>query len=493
MSAVSALQSCLLCPHGGRQGVLPTTCLNLIGLGPGSKLRGCCFASFRTGDSLIQALYFYCIFGLAYLPFPIITYLVACSLPFPTSSLPALPAHISSRMHAIQQQNHRHPYSSTTTHFNVQTKDETSSGSESASIDVVVVRGGDEEQDEEEHHYFAPQINPKQQNGGAHVETNPSYAINDQQEENPYFNPHYISRGPSVDSAYSSANHNAHSQHYPTANGTPIDHTPHPHYYEVHPPPPQSNHHQIHHTASGVSLIPLALVDREVHSRRVSALILPQENTSSKFARHNQQYQQQGAARTGRRRFSVTTSGGSGARKMAGEEVHYAQSQMFPPPVPQQKETLGRRAAQKFLQQKGAFRRAKPSGSKLAALGSELSQSASALYSLFTTPSTKTGESDDEDREFDRRSVLSVDHLQHHYQQPILSHQMSVDDGIGRHEQIYAPSSAQMSTKALVSMAIQTMEELTVEFGVIFRKIGGFSGFSKIVGFIRICKLLNFD
>lgn len=348
-------------------------------------------------------------------------------------------------MHAVQQ-NHRHPYNSNTTHFNV--KDEGSSGSESASIDVVV-RGGDEEHEDDEH-YFVPLLNKNGQ--GAHVEANPSYRTPDStlKDENPYYNPHYLTRTSSAaDSAYVSPQINGHS-HYPTANGTPIDPPLHPpHYYELHP----------QKTPSGVSLIPLALVDREVHSRRVSALILPQE-TTSKFSRNSQTIYQQGAARTGRRRFSATNSGGAGARKMAGEEVHYAQSQMFPPIAPQQKETLGRRAAQKFLQQRGAFRRAKASnGSKLAALGSELSQSASALYSLFTT-STKTAGSDDEE-EFDRRSVLSdhlqfgVQHVQHvqHYQQPMFEN---------KPEQIYAAANVQMSAKASVSMAVQAMEELTV-------------------------------
>jgi hypothetical protein len=142
---------------------------------------------------------------------------------------------------------------------------------------------------------------------------------------------------------------------------------------------------------------------------------------------------------------------------MSNEEsssTHYAQSppQMFPPP--QQKETLGRRAAQKL-------RRARPA-SKLAALGSELSQSASALYSLFTQPNgnggERNGDSEEEEREFDRRSVISVDHLpsQHHYQQPMI-HSSQQDKA----EQIYA-ASVHMNAKLSVSMAMQMVMELTV-------------------------------
>jgi hypothetical protein len=379
-------------------------------------------------------------------------------------------------MHAVQQ-NHRHPYTSTT-HFNVQgqqSREEGSSGSDSASIDVVVVRGGDEEHDEEEHHYFAPQIKAS----GVHVESNPSYMTESnkqtrvEDDENPYFNPHYISRTTSAADSITHPSqingHPSHIQHYPTANGTPIDHLPTPpHYYEVHP------QQQNGISTTTVNLIPLALVDREVHSRRISALI-PSPLPEHKFVRNSQPVFHQ-PARVGRRRFSVTTNGTT--RKMSGEEVHYAQSgQMFPPPIaqPQQKETLGRRAAQKFLQQKGAFRRTKQgSGGKLAALGSELSQSASALYSLFTTNNNNgtgggTRNADtlsDDELDFDRRSVLSVDHLhfqrQSHYQQPILSHQMSMESGENQ-EQIYASANfQQMSQKAFVSMAMQTMMDLTV-------------------------------
>jgi hypothetical protein len=367
-------------------------------------------------------------------------------------------------MHAVK--NHHQIFTSAnTTHFTVKPSKEeagSSGGSDSASIDVVVVRGGDEEHDEEEHHYFAPEI----RQNGAHVESNPSYVImmpdGSQKriiddEKNPYFNPNYISRATSAADSV--------SNHYST-NGTPIDHLP-PHYYEV------SAQQLTTSSSTTVNLIPLALVDREVHSRRVSALILPSP-PEHKFTRNSQPlFSPQQAARTGRRRFSVTNNGASAARKMAGEEVHYAQSNqhMLPPVVQSQKETLGRRAAQKFLQQKGAFRRAKPNGSKLF---SELSQSASALYSLFTTSNdsggsgaaTRNSADSDDDLEFDRRSVLSVDHLhfnQSHYQQPILSHQVSLDKTSGK-EQIYASTTdAQMSSKALIALANSHLMDVTVE------------------------------
>ncbi|KAI6172955.1 hypothetical protein M3Y98_01030300 [Aphelenchoides besseyi] len=189
---------------------------------------------------------------------------------------------------------------------------------------------------DDEDHYYAPQ-----QIGGAHVEANP--AFNGHNDESHYFNPHYAPSNSSGDFQ--------------------------PHYYDL-----------------NVGLVPLALVDRDVHSRRVSALIAQPK-------RH--QLPPQHPAR-------------------APSEQRNSHQQ-----------TIGRRAAQKLH-----------SGLRIKSkLASELSQSASALYSLFSKNS---------EDESDRRSVASF----------VMDSGFSTDEPLSHYQQPIRP---QQSTK----MAVHFIEELS--------------------------------
>ncbi|KAI6231806.1 hypothetical protein M3Y95_00420200 [Aphelenchoides besseyi] len=216
-----------------------------------------------------------------------------------------------------------HPNGATTTYFHAHCDN----NNEDRSTKVA--------DDEDEDHYYAPQ-----QIGGAHVEANP--AFNGHNDESHYFNPHYAPSNSSGDFQ--------------------------PHYYDL--------------NVGG--LVPIALVDRDVHSRRVSALIAQPK-------RHQLPPQHPG------RRFSIV--GAANAKKLEGAPSEQRNSHQ---------QTIGRRAAQKLH-----------SGLRIKSkLASELSQSASALYSLFSKNS---------EDEADRRSVasfvmdsgFSTDEPLSHYQQPL--------------------------------------------------------------------------
>lgn len=157
------------------------------------------------------------------------------------------------------------------------------------------------------------------------------------EEDNTYYNPHYISRTPSSGSSGA-----------PSSLDQPVQ----PHYYEIQP-------------RGAPTLLPLDMVDREIHSRRVSALMLndPLKKLSSAKPRVKESSSWQ-------RRFSII--GSNESQNHNGMFRKNSQDS-------ERKDhfTFSKKSAQKLI------KRTKLS-TITGALSSELSQSASALYSLFT-------------------------------------------------------------------------------------------------------------
>uniref|UniRef100_A0A1I7S9V6 F-BAR domain-containing protein n=1 Tax=Bursaphelenchus xylophilus TaxID=6326 RepID=A0A1I7S9V6_BURXY len=150
-------------------------------------------------------------------------------------------------------------------------------------------------------------------------------------EENTYYNPHYMSRTPSSGSS------NA-----PSSIDQPIQ----PHYYEIQP-------------TGGPTLLPLNMVDRDLHSRRVSALLSAQ----------NKKIPAPQPPKGAQRRFSMVQGNPipTGLFRKHSEEC----------PTTKERFTFGKKSAAKLIK--------KSKLNAFSALGTELSQSASALYNLFTS------------------------------------------------------------------------------------------------------------
>ncbi|CAD5229937.1 unnamed protein product [Bursaphelenchus okinawaensis] len=157
-------------------------------------------------------------------------------------------------------------------------------------------------------------------------------------EDNTYYNPHYVCRTSSSGSSMSSA----------------VDHVQ-PHYYEIQP-------------NDGPTLLPLNLVDKEVHSRRVSALLSVQNKKLMPAPKP--------PIPNDNRRYSLTpekTTHHHGLFRKHSEDTSTREKGF----------TFGKKSASRLIKTKF---------NPFTALGSELSNSASALYNLFTNDKSDSTE-----------------------------------------------------------------------------------------------------